>query len=162
VGVVITAIDPSGAAAGRLVATEIIEAIDGRDMLTPDHWHARVARMKAGELLTLRVRSGEGVRDVQITATAPTPPSGAAAEPSLGLRLRLIPNVGVEVLAVEPQSSAARATIRAGDIITTADGKPAPTPAQIARAFASLKEGESLMVATARGAEHRVLVIEKK
>ena len=37
-GVVISTIDPAGAAAGRLVPTEVIEAIDGQDMRTPDHW----------------------------------------------------------------------------------------------------------------------------
>src|SRR5688572_4889315 len=31
-GVVISAVDPAGAAAGRLVPTEVIEAIDGQDM----------------------------------------------------------------------------------------------------------------------------------
>jgi hypothetical protein len=160
-GVVITAIDPSGAAQGRLVATEIIEAVDGQDVATPDHWRARIARVKAGDLVTLRVRSDEGVRDVQVTATALSPPVEPVYEASLGLRLRAIPNVGAEVLAVQPRSRAARATLREGDVITAAAGRPSPTPAQITRAFASLTEGGSLVVATARGAEHRVVVIEK-
>ena len=160
-GVVITAIDPSGPAAGRVAPTEIIEAVDGQEVPTPDHWRARIARVTAGDLVTLRVRGGEGVRDVQVTAAAIPPSPEPTFEASLGLRLRAIPKVGVEVLAVQPHSSAARATIREGDIITVAAGRPSPTPAQITRAFASLTDGASLVVATVRGAEHRVVAIEK-
>ena len=160
-GVVISTIDPDGAAAGRLVPTEVIEAIDGQDMRTPDHWMARVARVKAGDTLTLRVRSGEGVRDVQLTAVPFTPVPESADEASLGLRLRAIPKVGAEVLSVHPRSRAARAAIRQGDVITVAGGQPSPTPAQVMRAFASLPEGGALLVAIASGSDSRVVVIEK-
>ena len=160
-GVVISTIDPAGAAAGRLVATEVIEAIDGQDMRTPDHWKARVARVSAGDILTLRVRSGEGVREVQVTAA----PSTAVAEPaddaSLGLKLRAIPKVGAEVLSVQPRSRAARAAIRQGDVITVVGGRPSPTPAHVMDAFASLPKHGSLLVAISSGNEHRVVVIEK-
>lgn len=160
-GVVISAIDTAGAAAGRLVATEVIEAVDGQEMRTPDHWRARVARVNAGDTLTLRVRNAEGVRDVQITAASSAPLVEPAAAASLGLRLRTIPNVGVEVLSVQPQSRAARASIQQGDVMTVVGGQTSPTPAQVMRAFTSLPEGGSLLVAVTRGNAHRVVVIEK-
>lgn len=160
-GVVISAIDPSGPAAGRLLPTEVIEAIDGHEMHTPEHWRARVARVNVGETLTLRVRGGEGLREVQVTAAAPAAPSERTQEPSLGLRLRAVPKVGAEVLSVQPRSSAERAAIREADIITVAGGRMSPTPAEVMRAFTSLPEGGSLVVAIARGTEHRVFVIEK-
>jgi hypothetical protein len=160
-GVVISTIDPAGAAAGKLVPTEVIEAIDGRDMRTPDHWRARVARVSAGDSLTLRVRSGEGVREVQLRAAPSTPVAEPADDGSLGLRLRAIPEVGAEVLSVEPRSRAARAAIRQGDVITVAGGQPSPTPAQLMRAFTSLPDGGSLLIAITRESEHRVVVIEK-
>ena len=141
--------------------TEVIEAIDGQDMRTPDHWTARVARVSAGDTLTLRVRGGEGVREVQLTAAALSPVAEPADDGSLGLRLRAIPEVGVEVLSVQPRSRASRAAIRRGDVITVAGGQPSPTPAQVTRAFTSLPEGGSLLVAIASGSEHRVVVIEK-
>ena len=110
-------------------------------MHTPDHWRARVARVNAGDTLTLRVRGGEGVREVQVTAAAPAAPDRTADDPSLGLRLRTIPKVGAEVLSVQPRSRAARAAIRQGDVITVAAGQPSPTPAEVMRAFTSLPEG---------------------
>lgn len=165
VGLVVTAIDPKGPAAGKLVATEVIEAIDGEEMRTADHWRARVARVSAGDALTLRVRGADGVRDVPMTAAAPIP----ADEPvqkgdddvALGLRLRAIPGVGAEVLSVQPRSRAARAGIQQGDRITAAAGQPSPTPAVLTRLFVSLPEGGSLLVAITRGSEHRVAAIEK-
>jgi hypothetical protein len=160
-GVVVSAIDPDGAAAGSLMATDVIEAVDGQDMRTPDHWRARAARASAGDTLTLRVRSGDEVREVQITAAPSTPLAEPAADASLGLRLRGIPRVGAEVLSVQPRSRAARAAIREGDVITVAGRQSSPTPAQMMRAFASLPPGESLLVALTRGSGHHVVVIEK-
>jgi len=160
-GVVISTIDSAGAAAGKLVATEVIEAIDGQDMRTPDHWKARLARVIAGEAVTLRVRSGGGVREVRVTAAHANPVAEPADDASLGLRLRGIPKVGAEVLSVQPQSRAARAAIREGDVITVVDGQPSPTPSQVMSAFTSLPVRGSLLVAIASGGEHRVVVIEK-
>jgi len=160
-GVVISAIDPAGAAAGTLVPTEVIEAVDGHDIQTPDHWRARVARVNAGDTLTLRVRGAESLREVQLTAL----PFAASAEPeedpSLGLRLRSVPSIGVEVLSVQPQSRAARAALQEGDAITFAAGQRSPTAAQVMRAWAALPAGGALLVAVTRGSEHSVIAIHK-
>jgi hypothetical protein len=160
-GVIITTIDPASEAAGSLKATEVIEAVDGEEMHTAEHWRARAARVSAGDTLTLRVRNAEGVRDVRLTAAPRAPAAEPADEASLGLRLRAIPKVGAEVLSVQPRSRAARAAIREGDVITVAGGQSSPTPAQMMRAFAALPPGDSLLVALTRGSEHRVVVIEK-
>lgn len=165
VGLVVTAIDPNGPAAGKVVATEVIEAIDGEEMRTADHWRARVARVSAGDALTLRVRGADGVRDVPLTAAAAIPADAPAEEAdddvALGLRLRAIPGVGVEVLSVQPRSRAARAGLQQGDRITAVAGQPSPTPALFTRLFDSLPTGGSLLVAITRGSEHRVAAIEK-
>jgi hypothetical protein len=159
-GVVITTIDPANAASDSLLPTDVIEAINGEEMRTLDHWRARAARVNAGDTLRLRVRSADGIRDVLVTAAARTPVV-PADDVSLGLRLRTMPKVGAEVLSVQPHSRAARAALREGDVVTVVAGQSAPTPAQIMRAFASLPSGGSLLVAITRGEEHRVVVIEK-
>jgi hypothetical protein len=158
-GVVVTAIDPSGPAAGAIAATDIIEAVGGQSV-SLEHWLARVARVSAGETLVLRVRRDGEVRDVPITAAAaqmPEPPQDS----SLGLRLRAIPRIGAEVLSVAPRSRAAQAGILPGDVITVAGPQTAPTPAQIARAFGGLPDDGSLLVAITRGNQHRVVVVDK-
>ena len=160
-GVVVTEVDPRGPAAGRLVATEVIEAIDGEEVRTITHWRARVARAASGETLTLRVRGRDGVRDVPVTAVAPEPPAEPSDEPALGLRLRSIPRVGLDVLSVQPRSRGARARIAAGDRITAAGGHPSPSAVQLTRLFGSLPPGGSVAVAFTRGNERHVVAIEK-
>jgi membrane-associated protease RseP (regulator of RpoE activity) len=158
-GVVVSAVDSAGAAAGKLVPTEIVEAIDGQEVPTPDHWRARVARVTEGEDVTLRVRNHEGVREVRVIAGAA--PAAAKDDPSLGLRLRTIPRVGAEVLSVQAHSRGAGAGLRQGDVITVAGGKPAPTSTQLTRAFNALPDGGSLLVAVTRGRDHHVAVLEQ-
>jgi hypothetical protein len=169
-GVVVTSVDPSDAAAAVLAVTDVIEAVNGQNIVTPEHWRARAERLRAGDTVSLRVRRGGAVRDVQVTAvqmgsspsrTAPSSPTPPADDASLGMRLRTIPRSGAEVLSVEPSSSAARASIQPGDVITVAGQQINPTPAQITRAFAALPDGGRLLVAFTRGNEHRVVVLEK-
>jgi PDZ domain len=160
-GMIVTAIDPVGPAAGKLIETDVIEGVDGQAIVTPEHWRARVARLHPGETVMLRVRTKGEIRDVSIAAVEPLKVPEESADPSLGLRLRAIPDVGAEVLSVQPRSRAARAGIRPGDVITVAGGQRSPTPAQIVRADAALSDQGSMLLAIARGTERFVAVIEK-
>jgi hypothetical protein len=163
-GVIVTSVESDGPAAGRLIPTEVIEAVDEREILTLEQWHASVARLSAGQSRTLRVRGNGEVRNVPITATAPVPPpreKESASEIPIGMSMRAVRAIGTAVVSVQPRSAAARATIRPGDIITVAGGQTAPTPLQVARAFNALGEGGALLLAISHDAEHRVVALEK-
>ena len=160
-GVVVSAVDPVGAAAGALVPTEVIEAVDGENVPTPEHWRARIARARAGDVLTLRIRSREGMREVPVVAAPLVAVAVPAEDRTLGLSLRTIPKIGTQVLSVQPQSRGAKAGLRAGDVITVVDGSRAPTSVQLTRSFSALPENGSLLLAVTRGPEHRVVVLEK-
>jgi hypothetical protein len=160
-GVVVTAIVAGGPSDGKLVPTEVIEAVDGEEIRSLDHWRVRAARASAGDVLTLRVRGAGGVRDVPVTAEARMPAAEPDEASTLGLRLRSVPRVGVEVLSVEPRSRGAQAGIQVGDLITVAAGDPSPTSAQVVQSFASLARGASFLLAISRGSERRVIAIEK-
>ena len=162
-GVVVTAVDPNGSAAGKLAATDVIEAVDGQDIVTREVWQARIARLHAGGTVMLRVRGKGAVREVQITAL-PSPASPAVEPPeeaAMGVTLRAIRGVGSEVLSVAPGSRASRAGLQAGQVITVAGTQVAPTPQQMMQAFGTLPDGGVLLVAISRGSEHRVVAIEK-
>jgi hypothetical protein len=158
-GMVVTSIDPDGPAVGSLNVTDVIEAVAGQDIVTPAHWRARVARLRPGDSITLRVRSNGEVREVQIAAVA------AAAEPSelaLGLSLRTLGRVGSEVVRVQPRSAAARAGIERGDVITLIGRQQTPSPPQVSRAFAAIPPGASILVAITRGDLRQVVALEKR
>jgi hypothetical protein len=155
-GLVVTWVDPRGPAAGVLHAGDVIEAANGEPLPTLDHWEVRLARIGVGQTLTLSVRSAGEPREVAVVASA----AGLHGPAMLGLTLRALPGIGVEIVRVEPRSSADRSGLLAGDVITRADGTDAPTAAQIRRTFES-KDPRPVIVAFTRGASRQVTALEK-
>jgi hypothetical protein len=160
-GVIVTGVDPEGPAAELVKPTDVIEAIDGHEIESIEHWQARIARVVAGQTVALRVRAGGTTRDVQIVAAEPARRVPEIRDSQLGLELSIEPRIGARVTSVEPNASADRALLRAGDIITAVGRETAPRPAQVHRAFASLPPDGSMIVAFTRGSEHHLAVISK-
>jgi hypothetical protein len=158
-GVVVTWVDPTGPAAGVVATGEVIEATDGQAVLTPAHWRVRLARLSAGDVLTLRVRGRGGTRDVALAVPAPAP--AVVRTTALGLRTRRAPGRGTEVLSVEPGSAAARGGLVAGDVITVIGDVSSPTPAQVRAAFTSARKETHLLVGVTRGAMHLVTTLTR-
>ncbi len=157
-GVVVTWVERAGAATGRLMVGDVIEALDGRTLATRQWWDVRIARLSVGETLTLRVRRRGEVQEVALVATAVSaPPAGR----SLGLTLRGRTRIGAEVIRVERASAADRAGLTVGDVITLVADVHAPTPAQVTQSFASVREGQRVMVAVTRGDTHFVTTLER-
>jgi S1-C subfamily serine protease len=155
-GVVVTWVDAAGPASGLLVG-DVIEAVDGRPA-SREVWDVRMARLAAGQSLVLRVRSRGQVRETTLVAApVPAPP----ALTGLGLTMRHRPKTGAEVVRVEPASVAARAGLEAGDVITVVGGVHAPTPAQVARSFASMPDDRPILVGVTRGDDHFVTTFER-
>lgn len=157
-GVVVTHVDAAGPAAGIVAAGDVLEAADGDGLPTPAHWNTRVARLVAGEMLTLRVRRGGQSQEVALAATGPLTP---AASRALGLTLRPVAGMGAAVVRVDPGSTADRAGLLAGDLITRLADRDAPSPRQVRSEFAAAAEGEALLVALTRGESHHVTALEK-
>ena len=157
-GAVVAWVDPAGAAHERLKVGDVIEAVDGSPLADREWWDVRIARLSAGDTLTLRVRRRGEVRDVAVAAMGSTHPP---ATESLGLVLRGRSSVGAEVTRVAPGSAGDRAGLVAGDVITLVADVEAPTPAQLTTAFASLRAGQRAMLAVTRGDTHFVTTIDR-
>ena len=160
VGVVVTWVDPRGAAAEALAVTDVIEAIGPEVVASVEHWEARVARLGAGDSLVLGVRRRGEPLEIELTAT--DPPLAPVATDLLGLTMRSVPRVGAEVVRVDPGSAAARAGIAAGDIVTLVAEVERPTPAQVAQAFLAAPDDTPILVGVTRGGRHRVLALGKR
>jgi hypothetical protein len=143
-GVVVTWVAPTGPAAKKLAVGDVIESVDGQPLVSRAQWRVRVARLAAGQAVALRVRHRGENREVTLTAAPTTTPPQSRA---LGLTLRSRAGAGAEVLRIDPGSAAARAELRAGDLITLAGDIEAPSASQVARSFARMKTGERLLVA---------------
>ena len=158
-GVVVTWVDPQGPAAGQLDVTDVIVEVSGEPLSTYEQWRARTARLTVGEAIVLGVRQGGEVQSVTLTARPVSTP--AEPKPLLGLTMRNLPRVGVEVLGVAPASVAALAGVEPGDVITIIGEDQAPTPADVTRVFASAPDDQSVLVAVTRGPSHHVLLLKK-
>jgi S1-C subfamily serine protease len=157
-GAIVTWVDPLGPAAKHIEVTDVIEAVDGEAVTTFEHWEARRSRLVEGEGIVLKVRRGGEVRDVPLTAAVvPTPP----ANRSLGLTLRSIRQVGVEIVRVEPGSTAFRAGLEAGDVITRFGDVDAPSAGQVSRVFAATPDDRPVLAAVTRRSAHLVFALEK-
>ena len=157
-GVVVAWVDPEGPAARQVRVTDVIEAVNGEAMLTPRHWQARMARVVAGERLTIRIRRDGKVIEEEIS---PAPVVAATQEQPLGLTLRTSPGRGSIVVNVESPSRAEAAGLMPGDLITHIGRTATPTPAQIRAAFMATTEGASIPVAVTRGDSHTVVPLTR-
>ena len=160
IGVVVTAVNPEGPAAGLLEVTDVIVGIGDEPLSTYEHWNAIASRVTVGQTLTLLVQRDEQVQTIMLTAVAPIV-AAPQAQP-LGLTMRSVPRVGVEVSDVAQESAAAAAGILPGDVITVFGDRKAPTPAEVRARFAAAPADRPVLVAVTRGAAHHVLTIEKR
>jgi hypothetical protein len=158
-GVVVTRVDPKSPAAGKIVATDIIDAVDRYTILTKADWDAHATRVPAGNMITLRIRRSGRTEEVQVTAF---PPAAAAASSRLGLTMRVRSGIGTEVLYVEDGSAAMLAGIAVNDVLTRFGEWPAPMPEQINDAFAAATKDRALLVAVTRGGSHFVVALVKQ
>jgi hypothetical protein len=158
-GVIVTWVHPRGPAAQQLLVMDVIEAIGDAPIASPAEWRSRVAQVPPGATIALRTRRGVTPRDVSLTAAGGPPPAEPA---SLGLTMRTLRRVGVEVLAVDGGSAAARAGIREGDVITAIGDVHAPTAQEVIGAFDAAPAGGVVLAAVTRGNAHRIVEVIKK
>jgi S1-C subfamily serine protease len=155
---VIASVERSGPATGGLGVGDVIESIDGRAVTDRVDWDVRMARLSAGDTVTLRGRSRGRVVEAVLVATPLEP---ATATRTLGLTLRPRPRLGVEVVRLERGSAAERAGLAVGDVITVFGEIVGPTPNQMNRAYAAMPSGKPVIVGVTRGDVHFVTALER-
>jgi hypothetical protein len=161
-GVVVSYVHPRGPAVDLLEPGDVIQSVDGTAVSTPAGFQQVVQSRPPGGQSALDVmRRGKPI-EVQITVRdatgAPLPP---LPEDDPGLVMRLVPDLGVEIVAVRPGSAAARANLAAGDIILRLNGALAPSPAALLSAYRQLPAQGALLLAVQRGADHRAVALER-
>jgi serine protease Do len=149
-GVVVSLIIPdSPAAKSDLKPTDVITAVDGSKVSTPQELRAVIREKKIGQPLTLDVvRLGKGLKvklspgeapDSQPALAQSSPPQPRRASSNLGIvvqpltpelaaRFGLAATPGVLVASVEKESPAARHGLQPGDVITSIDQQEVRNP----------------------------------
>lgn len=174
----------SPAAKAGLQPGDVVRAVGGQKIETPRDLAVAIAGVKPGENARLDILRNGAASAIEVVVTnmpneqradADTVAPAADAEPRVGLALApLSPDVegkldlpkgtqGVVIAAVAPGSAAARAGLRAGDVITRVGIDPVASPEEATRAIRAgshaealalriLRDGNALFVAVRLGA----------
>jgi hypothetical protein len=159
-GAVVRAVDPAGPANGLLLPGDVVVALDDLPVYSTLAFERHVAALEAGVAVRVSiVRLGTPV-NVSLTARdRPEPTAGPAAR--LGARMDAGSRQGTRVTEVTRGSSADRAGLAAGDLVTRLGGVALPAPEQVEQAWASAAPGAAVMVVVSRGGVPLVLAIRK-
>lgn len=144
-GVVVTSVVPSGPAdrAGVRVG-DLLTEVDGVQVASPEDLRGSLGRRGAGDEVRLGLERGGAQVEVTVVLTD----RDARAVVAAGMVLRPVPGAGGEVVAVRPDSRAARAGVQAGDVVRAVGGLPVQAPADVAEALA---RGQGETVEALRG-----------
>lgn len=161
-GVMVNYVEPRGPAAGTLASGDVIQAVDGTGITTVAGFQQVASSRQPGKTVTIdAIRHG---RTMQVTVRAVESGVLHAAVPddgSAGVVLRTADGVGVEVVALEPNSAAARADLRPADVIIAVDGRPAREPGAVLQRYRETARGGAVLLTVRRGTHHHVVALEK-
>jgi PDZ domain-containing protein len=93
-GARVVAVAGDAPAAGKLEASDVIVAVDGDEVRTPDDLRRLIARRDVGETVSLRVRSGERTRTVDV-GTIASPDD--ADRPIVGIQVEQFAEIDVPI-----------------------------------------------------------------
>jgi len=181
-GVVVSRIIPDGPAAkSELKPSDVITAVNGKTVSTPQQLRTAIRVQKLGQTVTLDVfRKGKTFQVQIMPSEWIEPPANLAkatpAHPSptapvtLGLNVKALtvelashfrgaPAEGVLVASVEKDSPAARSGLKPGDIITAIDQQEVTTPKQFRELTerADLKKGILVNLVSGNTARFEIL-----
>jgi serine protease Do len=181
-GVVVSGILPEGPAAkSDLKLTDVITAVDGVRVSTPQDLRTNVRSKKIGEPITLdvfrkdkaiqvKVSPTEWTQPVTTVARVKNTPSAEPAPAGLGINVQALtrdlakqfglePTEGVLVASVDKNSPAARKGLKAGDVITSIDQQRVASPREFREAIkkVDLKKGVLVNVLSQKVARFEIL-----
>lgn len=182
-GAVVTSVQPDGPAAKAGVQTgDVITAVDGAEIADANALRLRISRTAPGTVVKLNIKRGEGTQQIPVTlGTLPTDPADREENndlgpgstrsllegvnvqdlnPQIARQLQLEPTVtGVVVTNVNPDSAAAEAGLRRGDVIQQVNNK---NVANVREFEGAVKGGgnQSVLLLVNRGGGTRFVVVE--
>ncbi len=164
-GAVVAFVEPGGPADGQLWIGDVVTAVNGQPVPSPESLRLRVARAQPGASLTLTVLRGGAYVSVPVVVRASSrAESDARPAPAdvrdLGLVLRAVPG-GSQVVRVRENSAAEAGGVIDGDVIHTVGRDREPSPARIQQVWDALPEGGSLFLGVERDGRPRVVVLGK-
>ena len=160
-GVIVNYVHPRGPAAGIVTTGDVIRAIDTIGVTTVGGFQQVESSRSPGKPVALDItRNGKPMQlTVRAVDAGAVRASAAGADP--GTTVRTLAGVGLEVVAIAPGTAAAQAELQPGDIIVAIDGRLETDDGALARIFRERPGGSAVLLTIRRGANHRVVALEK-
>jgi membrane-associated protease RseP (regulator of RpoE activity) len=134
----------------RRTIRRLREGIHG--LRRPNRRHVRLALLTTFLILLGATAAYAVISDSSTTKRTQTVVASSGGHPWLGVKLANAPVRGALVSAVVPNSPAAQAGIRPGDLITQLDTQPIVAPAVFVSAIDGLQPGNAVDIQLQRGA----------
>ena len=171
-GAAVAAVNADGPAARVFAPGDIITAVNGQLVRTPDALRLRVARTAPGGQLTFTFRRDGGFVSARCHGARPSrrrdsrprlPRRARPAQPerTLGLTLRAVADRGSEVTRVQPGSIAEAAGLQSGDVVVAIGRTYAPAPEAITSAFTALPPGRAAFLSVERNGQPRLVALQR-
>jgi RNA polymerase sigma factor (sigma-70 family) len=155
----------SPAAKAGVKAEDIVLKVGDKETKDPQTAVSALKALKPGEKVTIRFRRGEKEKDLTITLgkwpadfrgggkpEKADPPAAEKARGFIGLKLRGdTDNGSVVIHDIEPDSPAAKADIKAEDILLKVGKEAVKSPEGVLRQLSDLKEGDKVTFRIKRG-----------
>ena len=93
-GALVVAVAPDAPAAGKLQPTEVIVAVDGKPVQTPNDLRRLIASTKPGDTVRLRVRAGGATRVVEVGTVESQDEPG---RPIVGIQVEQFANIKLPI-----------------------------------------------------------------
>jgi serine protease Do len=167
--------DGSPAAEAGIKTGDVIVEYNGSQIEDSSQLPILVARTKVGQnakiivvrdkkRIPITVKVGE-LQEQEVVASAPQEPAklGMSVQnvtPEMAESLGLNRAGGAVITAVQPQSPAAEAGLRRGDVILEINRKPIDGAAEVQKLLAQVKPGENLLFLISRGGNNLFLALK--
>ncbi len=170
-GAAVAAVRSEGPAAGVLAPGDVITAVNGQPVRTPEALRLRVSRTAPGTTLSLTVARDRAFATLPVTvrerpaASDATGSEGGSAAGSddrpLGLTLRAVPGRGSEVIRVQPGSAADAAGLRVGDVLMSVGSSRTPSPGDVSKAYDALSPDGAVFLSVERDGQPRLVALQR-
>ncbi len=156
-GVVVSEVEPEGPAAGVLRPADVVTAVNGEPVASPERFLLQVATATVGEPARLTLVRESGSLDVSLV---PAASDGGAADEGRFITFERASGAGTRVTTAATEDGGYGSTgLRAGDVVISVGGMADPTPVQLRRLLDDARPEALLAFVVRRDGEQRVVAV---